>query len=273
MAAIKDIIIIGGGSAGIAAALTATRRSKTVLVVANPNSTTALYKAPHIDNYPGFNGSGAELAEIMRRQLENSTAELVEGKALSVVPLGDSFGVAVGNDFYEGKTVIVCTGTGRLPICSGETEFLGRGVSYCATCDGMLYRGKTVAVLGNSAEAKNDAAFLRNIGCEVLEFSGMEKIDITGGMKADTLTVNGTEYKTDCIFILKDTITADSLISGLDNQRGVIYTQRDMSTSIAGIFAAGDCTGSPHQLGKAVGEGVTAAVSAVKYLDNKEKEI
>lgn len=268
-----DILIIGAGPAGISAALTARNRGKSVGVVANPPETSKLYLAESVTNYPGISGSGKDILLAMRSQLEQSGAEIISGRALSVMPIGKTVGVAVGNDFYEASAVIIAAGISRNPICSGETQFVGRGVSYCATCDGMLYRGKTVAVIGDSAEAEHDKSFLRGIGCEVIEFSGKEKFDIKGGMKADTLVADGREYKTDCIFILKDTLAPGSLVSGIDSERGIIKTDSSGKTNIKGIFAAGDCTGAPYQIAKAVGDGNTAALAACEYINNIEKEI
>ena len=129
-----------------------------------------------------------------------------------------------------------------------------------------------MAVIGDSEEAKHDIEFLKSIGCNVLEFGGKEKIDILGEDRADTLVAHGVEYKTDCIFILKDSIMSDSLVPGIENDRGIIKCDRDGKTNIDGVFAAGDCTGAPYQLAKAVGEGNVAALSACRYIDNKTKE-
>lgn len=266
-----DILIVGGGPAGISAALTARNRGKNTGLIMNPPETSHLYKAELIKNYPGMALSGDEMMESFTAQLGECGAEIISGKALSIMPLGKSIGVAVGNDFYESTSVIICTGIGRRPICDGETEFLGRGVSYCATCDGMLYKGKNVAVIGEGTEAENDAQFLRDIGCNVETFSGRGKIEITGGMKADTLIVDGSEYKTDCIFILKETLSAESLVSGIKSENGKIQVDRKQKTNIPGIFAAGDCTGAPYQLAKAVGEGNVAALSACEYISEIQK--
>ena len=143
-----DIVIIGGGGAGVSAALTCLNRGKSAAVIANGAETSSLYKAERITNFPGVPAvSGRELSEILLRQLESSGAELIHGRALSVIPLGDSFGVAVGSEFTSCSAVILAAGITREKLYPGEGEFLGRGVSYCATCDGMLYRGKTVAVI------------------------------------------------------------------------------------------------------------------------------
>ena len=267
-----DILIVGGGPAGISAALTALNRGKRVGVIANPPSTSKLYLAEKVTNYPGLDGSGSGIMEAMHRQLKDSAAEMIQGRALSVMPLGKTVGAAVGNDFFEASAVIVAAGISRRPVCTGETKFLGRGVSYCATCDGMLYKGKTVAVIGEGEEAEGDISFLRDIGCEVRTFSGKEKFDILGDAAADTLVVDGKEHKTDCIFILKETLSAESLVPGIETERGIIKTNHAGETNIKGVFAAGDCTGAPYQLAKAVGEGNIAALTACEYINSLTKE-
>lgn len=266
-----DIIIIGGGIAGTSAALTAMNRGKRTAVIANPMESESLYKAEKITNYPGLAGlSGRELSELLRRQLVGSGAKLIRGRALNVMDMGGSFGVAAGNDFYEAMAVILALGITREKLYPGEAEFLGRGVSYCATCDGMLYRGKTVALIGNNREAYDDADFLRGIGCNVLHFKENLRYEIRGGMKADTLIAGGQEHPVDGVFIIKDSISVSKLIDGLEYENGAIVTKRDMSTSIPGIFACGDCTGKPYQLAKAAGEGNIAALSACEYVkENK----
>lgn len=265
-----DIAVIGGGIAGVSAALTALNRGKSVLVVANAAESSSLYKAERITNYPGVGAlSGAELAAILTRQLADSGAELVHGRALSVMALGESFGVAVGSDFTSAGAVILATGITREKLYPGEGEFLGRGVSYCATCDGMLYRGKTVALIGSNAEAGQDAVFLESIGCRVLRFGQNLRYEIRGGSKADTLLAGGKEYKVDGVFIIKDTVSVTQLVPGLAYESGGIVVDRGMRTNVPGVFAAGDCTGKPYQLAKAAGEGNIAALSACEYLDQK----
>ena len=129
------------------AALTACNRGKKTGVISNPPESSKLWLAESVSNYPGMSGTGSDIVKAMRRQLEESDAEVIQGRALSVVPLGKTIGVAVGSEFYETRAVIVAAGISRRPICPGETEFLGRGVSYCATCDGMLYRDRPVAAV------------------------------------------------------------------------------------------------------------------------------
>ncbi|MBR1455729.1 MAG: FAD-dependent oxidoreductase, partial [Oscillospiraceae bacterium] len=186
MADTFDVIIIGGGAAATSAALTCLNRGKTVGVVANKAETSSLYKAEKVTNYPGLPPmTGEEMTALFRRQLEESNAEIIVGRALSVLPMGGTFGVAVGSDYYMCKAVILAAGITREKLYPGEAEYLGRGVSYCATCDGMLYRGKTVAVVGAGEEAKVDADFLEGIGCTVLRFPQNGKYEIRGENAGD----------------------------------------------------------------------------------------
>ena len=268
-----DIVIIGGGIAGISAALSCRNRGKSTAVVANGSETSSLYKAETITNYPGIlSATGREIAELLEGQLASCGADLVRGRALSVMPIGREFGVAVGSEFCTCSAVILAAGITREKLYPGEGEFLGRGVSYCATCDGMLYRGKTVALIGSGEEAEHDAAFLESIGCTLLRFAKPLRYEIRGGMKADTLMAGGEEHKVDGIFIIKDTVSVTKLVPGLEYSDGGIVVDRQMRTNVPGVFAAGDCTGKPYQLAKAAGEGNVAALSACAYIDNKEKE-
>ena len=268
-----DVVIIGGGIAGTSAALTCLNRGKTVAVIANGAETSSLYKAEMITNYPGVPSvSGKELGALLTRQLSDSGADLILGRALSIIPLGDSFGVAVGSEFTSCLAVIIAAGITREKLYPGEGEFLGRGVSYCATCDGMLYRGKTVAVIGSGEEAAHDADFLESIGCTVLRMTKPLRYVIRGGLKADTVLSGDEEHKVDGVFIIKDTVSVTKLVQGLGYSEGGIVTDRQMRTNIPGVFAAGDCTGKPYQLAKAAGEGNVAALSACEYIDKKKKE-
>ena len=268
---IYDVLIIGGGSAATSAAMTLKNRNKSVAVVSNRPETGSLYKAEMITNYPGLPPmSGAEMTELFHRQLVETGAYMIDGRALAVMPMDGSFGVAVGSDYYMAQSIIITAGITREKLYPGEAEFLGRGVSYCATCDGMLYRGKTVAVVGGGEEARHDADFLEGIGCTVLRFEKNGRYEISGGTKADTLRFAGEEYAVDCVFIIKDTVSVTQLVPGLSYENGGIVVDRRMATAVPGVFAAGDCTGKPLQLAKAVGEGNVAALSACDWLDGKK---
>ena len=270
-----DVIIIGGGPAGVAAALTAMHRGKTALIVSSAPEDSPLWKAEHIDNYPGLPGvTGRELIETLLRHAEGSGAGLMRGRALSVLPMGKSFGVSVGSDFVEGLAVVICSGLSRAKPYPGEAEFLGAGVSYCATCDGMLYRGRKVAVIGLSADAPEEAEFLRSIGCEVEYFDAARarRYEIRGTERVEKLVADGVEYEVSCVFILRAGVAPGSLVPGLELDGPHIKVDADMATSVPGVFAAGDCVGAPYQVAKAVGEGNIAGISAAKYVETILKE-
>ena len=163
MSANFDILIVGGGPAGISAALTAVNRGKTVGVIANPPETSKLYLAESITNYPGMEGSGAEIMQKMRSQLENSSAAIIPGKALSVMSLGKTVGVAVGNDFYEARSVIIATGISRRPLCEGETKF---------TDDGFVAAAQMVADMADKGYFGEGATTVDNTTAEGMLLNG-----------------------------------------------------------------------------------------------------
>ena len=169
-----DTLIIGGGPAAVSAALTLRARNKTVLIVSGGLDDIPLSRSPRIDNYPGMPEiSGRELLQRMEAQAAQAGAELIRGRATSVLNMGGVFGTAVGTEFYQSATVILCTGVKAGKEFPGEKEFLGRGVSYCVTCDGMLYRGKDVCLVGFTSDAMEEAALLRDMGCRVEGCQGM----------------------------------------------------------------------------------------------------
>ena len=144
-----DIAVIGGGPAGISAALTLRQRGKSVVVISADPEQSHLAKAEKINNYPGMMGmSGKEMLDVMTKQAEEAGVFFMHGRATSIMSMGETFGIAVGSEFLEAEAVILTLGISMGKPYKGETELLGRGVSYCATCDGMLYRGRAVAVLG-----------------------------------------------------------------------------------------------------------------------------
>ncbi|PKM73715.1 MAG: thioredoxin reductase [Firmicutes bacterium HGW-Firmicutes-16] len=267
-----DIIIIGGGPAGVSAALTAKNRGKSVKIISNSAELSNLWKAKSVENYPGLpNASGAELMMTFRKQLEDAGIEIVSGRALNALSMGTSFSVSVGQDYFECKAIILTTGIVQQSTYPGEQEFLGRGVSYCATCDGMLFRGKKVAVIGLNEEAESEANFLRSIGCivEYFDKNRAKKFEIKGEETVAALIADDVVYQVDGIFILRSTIAPNSFLTGLGTDNGHIISDGAMKTTVDGVFAAGDCTGRPYQVARAVGQGNTAALSASEYLDKK----
>jgi thioredoxin reductase (NADPH) len=270
-----DIVIIGGGPAGISAALTAAQRGKTAAIVTAAPEDSLLWKAEQIDNYPGLPAvTGRDLIEKLTAHAESVGVRFIRGRALSVMPMGESFGVSVGSDFLDCGAVVLATGVARGKTFPGEKELLGAGVSYCATCDGMLYREKNVAVVGLTADAPEEAEFLRSIGCKVeyFDMKRAKKYEIKGTERVEAIVADGAEYPVDGVFILRAGVAPDTLLPGLVTENGHIKVSADMSTSVPGVFAAGDCVGAPYQVAKAAGEGNVAGISAAKVIENRAKE-
>ena len=192
----------------------------------------------------------------------------------------------MGNELYEGSSLILAPGVVRQAKYPGEMEYLGRGVSYCATCDGMLYRGRPVVVAGRSKEAPREAAYLKELGCQVvyvaprrpeqldpaIPFVQANRLEVEGEQTVTGLRADGALLPCSGIFILREAVAPTDLLPGLETENGAIRVDRRMATSIPGVFAAGDCTGEPLQVSKAVGEGLTAALSAAEYLDQLPKK-
>jgi len=276
-----DLIVLGCGPAGLAAAIGARGRNKSVLVIGNPWQSSPLAKAERVDNYLGLPGrTGTELLKTYYDHAVSMGVEFVEGKVISLMAW-NGFMVTVGSQVYDGKALILAPGVVRQAKYPGEEEFLGRGVSYCATCDGMLYRGREVAVVGRSPDAPAEANYLHSIGCKVtyvapkrpegldeaIPFVQAGRLAVKGESLVTALEVNGADIPCAGVFILRTSVAPTDLLPALETEGGYIKVDRSMATNVNGVFAAGDCTGLPLQIAKAVGEGHIAALSACEYLD------
>ena len=268
-----DVLVIGGGPAGLSAALNVRARGRSVLVVTNPPEENPLWRAERVDNYLGMGAvSGAQMLSDMRAQAEAAGVEFLTGRALNASYMMDNWYVSVGSDMYNARAVVLSGGVARGKKFPGEQEYLGRGVSYCATCDGMLYRGRSVAVLGFSDSARKEADFLQSIGCTVSYFHRPKSCSIAGGDTVETVTCDGVTEAVDCVFILRPTTAPTDLFPGLATDNGYVTVDRRMTTNLPGLFAAGDCTGGPLQVAKAVGEGLVAGQSAAAFAAEAERK-
>ena len=165
-----DIAIIGTGPAGVSAAITAKIRNKNIILFGSEKLSDKLTRAHRILNYTGLPDiSGAELSERMREQLSGLGIEITEKQVSAVYSMGEYFGIQAGGEMFEASSCILAGGVSMENALPGEDKFLGRGVSYCATCDGQFYKGRTVAVIGCNEEALTDARFLSEL-CERLYF-------------------------------------------------------------------------------------------------------
>ena len=281
-----DIAIIGTGPAGVSAALTATNRNKTVLLLGSREMSEKVAKAHEIRNYPGIPMvKGSDLAAAFRDHLDRAGIAITEKRVGAVYAMGDYFALQIGEEMAEARAVILATGVVQANPLPGEKELLGRGVSYCATCDAPLYRGKTAAVIGYSPREEAEAAFLSEVCSEVSYFpmykeetSLPEKVrvireKVTGIAQEDGRRIVQTEkgtYAADGVFVLREAVAPDTLVPGLEAEGPHVRVNRKMETSLPGVFACGDLTGTPYQYIKAAGEGNVAAISAAAYIDTKK---
>ena len=276
-----DIAVVGGGPAGLSAALQARARNKSVLVVSGDDRDGPLDRAERVDNYLGLPGlSGAAMMEQFRTHAEAAGVARKKGRVLNIMTMNGRFYLGIGSDLEEAGAVVLATGVVRGQKYPGEAEFLGRGVSYCATCDGMLYRNRDVAVVGLSADAAEEANYLQSLGCRVTYVSpkaakGLEtgvkaitatRLEVAGNGAVEFLRADGREIPCAGVFILRPSLAPAELLPGLALEGGYIKVDRNMATNIPGVFAAGDCTGLPLQIAKAVGEGQVAGHRAAEYV-------
>ena len=283
-----DIAIIGTGPAGVSAALTARNRNKTILLLGSRQMSEKVAKAHEIRNYPGLPFvKGEDLAAAFREQLDRMEIPVTEKRIGAVYAMGEYFALQAGEEMLEARTVILATGVVSAKTLPGEEALLGRGVSYCATCDAPLYRGRAAAVIGYSPREEAEAAFLSGVCSRVTYFPMYpEKTELPDTVevirekpaeirKAESgLTVKTAEgeYTADGVFVLREAVAPAQLVPGLETDGAHVKVNRNMETNLPGVFACGDLTGTPYQYVKAAGEGNVAAISAAAYLERKKKE-
>ena len=283
-----DIAIIGTGPAGVSAALTAKNRNKSILLLGSRQMSEKVAKAHEIRNYPGLPFvKGEDLAAAFRDQLDRMEISITEKRIGAVYAMGDYFALQAGEEMLEASTVILATGVVMAKTLPGEERLLGRGVSYCATCDAPLYRRRRAAVIGYSPREEAEAAFLAGVcskvtyfpmykedtelpeTVEVIRETPVEILKQEAGLAVKTA---GGEYLADGVFVLREAVAPSQLVPGLETDGAHVKVNRRMETNIPGLFACGDLTGTPYQYVKAAGEGNVAAISAAAYIDKKAKE-
>lgn len=285
-----DCIIIGSGPAGISAALTLRNNMKSFLLFGSARLSDKVRKAELVSNYPGLsNISGETFFEALSTQLREADIAIKEEKVAGVYAMKDYFSVLTQDgNAYDSKTVILAVGVESVKQIDGETDFIGRGVSYCATCDGFLYKGKTIGVLCTSKALEHEIDHLAGFAEKVYLIPmykdvAPQKENVTiirkmpmavvGGLKVNGLRfdkppMDGADetLKIDGMFMLRDCVAPTVLVGGLSAENGHVLVNRGMETNLKGCYAAGDCTGRPYQYAKAVGEGNVAAHSVCAYL-------
>jgi thioredoxin reductase (NADPH) len=303
-----DMAVIGTGPAGLSAAINGKIRNKSVLLLGEKDLSRKIGMAPVVENYLGLPKiKGSDLGKAFERHLEALDIEITEAVIKQILPLGDYFSLDTTEGVMEASTVVIGTGVVPNKTMPGEEKYLGNGVGYCATCDGPLYRGRKVAIIGEIEEAERDARYMAELAEKVYYIPGYDGweermaeekaagqdgvLEIVEGKPLEVEGTEGDEFtrratalkvqqedgvevslEVDGIFFLKSMIPATSLVPGLqmdEEDAGAIKVDRGMSTNIPGLFAAGDCTGRPYQYMKAAGEGLIAGQAAVAYIDKK----
>lgn len=281
---IYDSAIIGTGPAGVSAALTLKANDKKFIWIGSKAFSDKVGRAERIANYPGLPMvTGAEMNDTFRRQCEELNISIEDRMVTAIMKFGDHYALTAGSEFYEARTVIFATGVASVGLLPGEAELVGKGVSYCATCDGFLYRNKTIAVICTARRFEHEVAFLAGLAAKVFYFplykdpgAFGENVEIRTDravkMNAEngrlsSLTLKSSEtVAVDGVFCLRESVSLATLLPGLATEQGHIAVDRSAATNLPGVFAAGDCTGRPYQYVKAAGEGNVAAHSAIEYL-------
>ena len=297
-----EVIIIGGGPAGLTAGLYTSRAGLKTLLIERGIFGGQVVNASQIDNYPGFPEgiSGFELASLMQQQAAKYGLETKTAEVTAIKP-GNTYNVTTTEDNFEAEAVIIAAGSEYRKLgAPGEEKLLGRGVSYCATCDGFLFKGMDVAVVGGGDTAITDALELSQHASKVYIIHRRDQLRAGQILQQQALAQPKIQPIWDTVV---DEVTGDSKVSGLKlrnvkttkitdlevagvfvaigivpnskcfadivelDETGLIKTNELMATSVPGIFAAGDIRkNSPRQISSAVGDGTTAALSTFKYL-------
>ncbi len=301
-----DVVILGAGPAGLTAAIYSARGGLKTLVLERQMSGGQIATTDLVENYPGFPDGigGFELTELMKQQALRFGAEIREIEAVESIVPGPAHQVMTSSGTYQGRSLIVATGVDPVGLgCGGEAQFMGRGVSYCATCDGALYRDKVVAVVGGGNSAVEEALFLTRFARKVyivhrrdklradwvLQQRAFENPKVEILWSAQVREIRGTEavksmyvefaepsefrdVEVDGVFLYVGQRPNTEFVKDLPLRRdpvGFILTDDELATSISGVFAAGDCRANElKQVVWAAAEGALAARSAARYVEN-----
>ena len=296
---IYDVIILGAGIAGMTAAIYARRANKTVLVLESKVPGGQIVNATDVRNWPGEERiSGEKLSQKIYHQMNNFGAEMRYEVVTEAKKDGDLFEVTTDEGAYQGRSVIIATGSRDKELgVPGEKELVGHGVSYCVTCDGELYKGQDVAVVGGGNTAMYDVLYLANLARKVYlvhrrpEFRAdaalveqVRKLDnvelllgqtpekIIGENEVEGLVLKNETLQVKAVFVAVGRTPETEVVRELVNfdENGYIIAGEDCRTSVPGVFAAGDCrTKQVRQLVTAAGDGAVAAGAAVEYLNQK----
>jgi len=297
---VYDVIVVGGGPAGLTAALYTARHNHKTLVLEGRKTGGKALQAHWVDNYPGFPDgiSGQDLMENMIKQALRFGAEIRNETVVGLSDFGDLKMITTRMGFYQAKSVVVATGVSRKSLSvPGENEYKGRGVSYCGVCDGPFFRDKTVAIVGGGHDAVHDIEVLSEAAAKIYaipgkkgyseEFPELTRIRMNPKvefiMGADVKEIGGSDFveyvaldgtgpkrlNLDGVFIILENVPTAGILgdAGVSTDAGsCILVDGDMETNIKGVFAAGDCTCEGMQIVTAAGMGAKAALSAMRHV-------
>lgn len=279
-----DVIIIGAGPAGVSASIYTKRANLKTMIIYQNNSN--LEKAELIENYYGFAKgiTGIDLYNEGIKQAENLGVELKEEEVINIKMNENGFEVITDKNEYKTKNIVLATGNKKnIPKIKGIQEFEGRGISYCAVCDGFFYRNKDIVVIGNGKYAIAETNELINLANQIIILTDGEKApefradnvkidtrkieEIQGEKKVEQIKLeDNTIIKTDGIFVAKGVAGSNEFAKklGIITNKDKIVVNEKMETNIPGIYACGDCTGGILQISKAVYEGTKAGLEVIK---------
>jgi thioredoxin reductase (NADPH) len=278
---VKDTIIIGGGPAGMSAAIYLRRFRKDVTVIMKDCG--ALGKTEVVENYYGFNTiGGCELVKNGIEQAKKLGVEIIEDEVINL-SFDGNYVVKTSNNEYISKTVLLATGSNRSKLrVKGFEEYVGSGISFCAICDGFFYKNKKIAIIGNGKYMEEELNVLKQYTNDILIFTNDTKIEVDvdfpvinslivelqGNEKLEKIITKDNEYFVDGIFVAMGTASASDFATkmGAEVSGNKIVVNAEHQTNIPGLYAAGDCIGGLLQISKAVSDGAVAATSINKYL-------
>ncbi|MDD4595601.1 MAG: NAD(P)/FAD-dependent oxidoreductase [Candidatus Izemoplasmatales bacterium] len=281
-----DVIVVGGGPAGISSAIYLKRFKLEVLVLMKDFG--ALDKTDHIENYYGFPSPlpGRQIVDNGLSQARRLGIEIRTEEVLNIDKL-ELFKVKTNQNEYEAKTVLLATGSNRPNLrIPGFADFIGKGISYCAICDGFLYRKQTIAILGEGEFMAEELEILRNFTSDLYVFTNGKQLSVKiEGAKIITDPINSfvgdelikaiitdnNKYPINAVFVAIGTPSATdfALRMGAFIDNNMIVVDDKFMTNIPGLFAAGDCIGGLSQIAKAVADGAIAALALNKFIHSK----
>ena len=285
-----DIAVIGGGPAGIAAAITAQSKGRKVVLFEAHGFSPRLRSVSEITDYLGLRPmSGTELMDHFVAHLSRTDVFVVEEKVVSLKEVGNGFVVGTPSGNFDVDAVVLCTGVSRSNLLVGEKEFMGRGVSYCAKVDGVKYKGKRVAAIATTDDAMDEIELLSDY-CEHVylfpRYNGFRPpkrknvtivieppTEITGTDRVTGLHTDTDFFGVQAVFMFRATDPLNSFLPQLQIRGRSVYVDDQAQTNVEGVFAGGDCTGQPWQVNRAAGQGQKAALSAIRYLAKRDEEI